>query len=208
MYIKKKSKYNIRKWLGKYSAYLANTLSYSSWYREESIIEKFLKCFPKKRSLDKFVSCDVADFRLLYPQIDVRPIERFWIWLGHEQGLPLRQIVFEMAIVRARKAKSTLSLDDGIRVLKECYSDKLKLKIIDAMTGKPCYLNSQSKLYAELHTAAAMAGIPQFELKQLRVRVANRIAQDMLIKYGELLRSHHIGSPIREASSITDNNIA
>lgn len=208
MYIKKNSIYNNRKWLGKYSAYLAHTKSMIAWAYEEGIIEKFLHCFPKKRSLDTFVSCDVADFRLLHPKVDVRPIERFWKWLGHEKGLPLRQIVFEMTIVRARKAKSTLSLDDGIRVLGECYSDKLKSKIIDAMTGKPCYLSPQSKLYAELRTAAAMAGIPQFELGQLRVRTSNRIAKDMLDKYGQLLRSHHIGSSIREASGIADNNIA
>jgi hypothetical protein len=187
MYIKKRPKFCVRYWLGKYSAVHAYEVSIGRWYTDEKIIEQFVRTFPKKKSLEKFLACDVQDFRLMHPAIDIRPVKVFWEWLK-EQGLPgIGQIVFMHRPLKLPKRKSNLSLVDGIRLLGECDSIELKRKVIGAISGESCAL--APRLREQLGTAAIRAGLPvDFCLQDLKVRVNSRIGKDVIQAYGKQLR--------------------
>jgi hypothetical protein len=183
MYLKKKPKYPVRKWLGKYSAYSATQKKTKKWEQEEACIERFLRCFPRYRSLEHFTATNFADFVVLYPKANVKPIRHFWNWLK-KQGLPLYQVAINCYKPRV-KTNYNLNLEDMLRLLEHCRTTVLKRKIINAVKGESSFIPSRCiGLRQELRNAATSAGMPvDFRLCQLKARVNSRVGQGIVENY-------------------------
>lgn len=187
MYLKKTPRYPIRKWLGKYSAYLAVMSPMTTWIRQEANVEFFLRSFPRYRSMEHFTSADVADFRVVNPSADLLAVQRFWEWLIVKHGLWIRQIVLDPTRLIV-KTKSNLGINDMLRLLDECETIELKKRVINAVGGGPSHVNINTLLWQELQRAASRAKmLPGFCLKHLKVRVASRLGKDVVKAYCEKL---------------------
>lgn len=188
MYLKKKPKYPVRKWLGKYSAHTAMLYkNVQAWESNEAAIERFLKSFPRYRSLEHFTATDFADYKALHPSTDARPVRQFWIWLK-SQGLPLYQIALD-SYRSPHKTNYNLDLNDMLRLLNECSSPELKRKIISAVKGESAHIPVRLvALNEELRNAASRVGLPaNFRLCHLKARVNKRLRQDLIESYCQKL---------------------
>ena len=187
MYLKTKPKYPIRKWLGKYSANQAIAVSMNKWQKDEIAIEKFLRSFPRYRSLEHFTSADVADFRIVNPLIDLNPVHNFWEWLITKRDVRIRQIVLDASRPRIR-TKSNLGIEDMLRLLDNCETIELKKRVINAVYGGKTYLADTHRLWPEFLRASQRAGMLQgFRLGHLKVRVAGRLGKGLIDNYCQQL---------------------
>jgi hypothetical protein len=158
-----------------------------AWESNEAAIDRFLRSFPRYRSIEHFTATDFADYKILHPYIDPGPIKHFWEWL-REQGLPLYQIAIDGYRAK-RKTVNNLCLDDMLRLLDECSSTELKRKIIGAVKGEPSHIPvSKHWLREELRNAASRVGLPaDFRLSRLKARVNKRLRQGLIEHYCQKL---------------------
>lgn len=223
---KQKAKYPIRTLLGKYEQWLCIMKSPAIMRTYDRAIERLFNCFPKKTGIEHYTSIDIADYAELRLSKGLGEISlshelsllnQFWLWMIEDKSLPLNNPI--RAYLTSRKTGvrkcQDLSLTDLNRLLNECPLPT-KRYVLNVIQGGQRPIASQRPV---LKAAAYRAGLPNFGLRLLKLRITDRLNKDIIQAYcnqllnalsteakpdSNALTSVQI-SPTYEGSSISDN---
>lgn len=118
--------YPVRKYLGKYEAWLLTLYGSGALDYADRHLEAFFAYFPKTWGLEKYTSADVEDYVEHLREsgksggvINLRltAVRRFWRWLIEDRGYPMFNVV---SASRAQGKKQIAPISEGDATLSNC----------------------------------------------------------------------------------------
>lgn len=198
---KKALRFPVRLWLGQYEKWLLVMYGGVTLRLCEPTLERFLGSFPKKQGLEEFSSIDVTDYRALRESqgISARKLRNellilraFWKWLTIDKSLPIMPIkrAFDIQVDSIPiKKRVGITLDSVKRLLQECSPDTREV-VFGIMLGN--YAMPRGKPAVAIEVAARKAGLRNFSIKKLRLKVMHRLGKDIVQTYLQDLRTSYL----------------
>jgi len=210
---KKAPRFPVGLWLGKYEHWLITLKGETSLRFADPTLNRFLETFPNKKGLEEFTSVDVADYRAIREaqgvscvtlRRELLVLRAFWKWLIEDRELAVVPIkrAFDLHVEQtAIRKRVGITLACIKRLLEEC-SPEIREVVFDIMLGN--YPLPRGKRAAAIYVAARKAGLRDFILSKLRIRVMQRLGKDIIKSYLQELRHTFTQKTEPSADSLTD----
>ncbi len=189
-------RYEIREWLGKFESYLLIMKGREVFRYYDKVLERLFAMFPNHTGLEQFTTVDIADYKLARVQQGKKELSivyelyvfyAFWRWLMEDKGLPLYNPARAFKNNRPSKSKKiNISLGELNRLLAECSPHEQRV-VLNVIQGVPC---PKGKPRQVIRDAAARAGLPAFDLYELKLNLHRRLNREIIEFYcQQLLRA-------------------
>ena len=187
------ARYPIREWLGRFESYLLIMKGREVFRYYDKVLERLFVMFPNHTGLEQFTTVDIADYKLARVQQGKKELSivyelyvfyAFWRWLMEDKGLPLYNPA--RAFKNNKKSKSkkiNISLGELNRLLAECSPHEQRV-VLNVIQGVPC---PKGKPRQVIRDAAVRAGLPAFDLYELKLNLSRRLNRDIIQFYCQQL---------------------
>ncbi|SRR6266403_545809 len=186
-------RYPVREWLGKFESYILIMKGRKVFVFYDKVLERLFAMFPNHIGLEQFTTVDIADYKLARIQQGKKELSivyelyvfyAFWRWLMEDKGLPLYNPARAFKNKHISKSKKiNISLGELNRLLAEC-SPHEKRVVLNVIQGVPC---PKGKPRQVIRDAAARAGLPAFDLYELKLNLQRRLNRDIIQAYCQQL---------------------
>src|SRR6266446_7713198 len=187
------ARYPVREWLGQYESYLLIMKGSKVFRYYDKVLERLFAMFPNHTGLEQFTTVDIADYKLARVQQGKKELSivyelyvfyAFWRWLMEDKGLPLYNPARAFKNKTPSKSKKiNISLGELNRLLAECSTHEKRV-VLNVIQGVPC---PKGKPRQVIRDAAARAGLPAFDLYELKLNLSRRLNRDIIQFYCQQL---------------------
>ena len=206
----KKPRFPIREYLGKFEAWILVMKGRSAFRNYDRVLERLFEMFPGKTCCSQFTSIDIADYKAIRQKKgiqeyslwhELRMIRNFWKYLQEDCGLavanPVRALQNRPG---GHDYAKGITLDEVNKLLAEC-SVKDQRAILQVIQGGKL---PRKRDRQGINEAVVRAGLKDFDLYKLKLRISNGLSRDIVVDYcSRLLKDiDQPANPVASESSI------
>jgi hypothetical protein len=191
-------KYPVRKWLGKYEAWLWHLYGRRSMLYNDKYLERFFSHFPEASGLEQFGTPDVFEYKKWREQDktisafkvmqEIKCVEKFYRYLIEDQGLPLsnpaKPFIKQNPRLIVRRKKDSLRLEEYKRLFETCIKYEPRLVhwmvwMVQGVGSHDRHMTSQKagRLFKKV---AVLAGLPYVTMQLVKRSLRNGLWREII----------------------------